>query len=933
MTSLTAKRQSFIKLMTESEELARRGFDLILKRTDFEQFFDSLKDAGLFDARHNSGPANADREGYFYIPYWSALNYLAAVAKLSGEKNDIGLANKVMGIVRSVSSWRDPVGLPRQNYHTSRKFAEVLGAVPTASVTLADIAFIEIWLGDRLEQGMVVQALDQSAMSRFLASSSPTDWEKAAEILRLCTADYRLGEDLRKRASATEAYWLKELLHHHSATFGMKIGARAASILLARVREVYSSDGHKRSSAMYRAAIEDHEQNFRWREDENWSVEGLRDVTLSWCESDANGARSFVESLLRDSLEILRRLGIFVLAKQWAHLHELYSRFLGPELFNPGNLHELYNLLQERFADQPEQEKAATVHAIRQIPAPAWSKDPSRSLKRIQRQWLSAIAGKGHAEADQWLAELDADSTLGVHSDHPEFASYSESRVGPGSTPYSAQEIVAFAHAGLIVEKLNSFEEKDDWNGPTLEGLVSAVDEAVRVSPELFLKLLPEFIEARRPFQHCLISGLKHTWEAKDRKQNDIDWNLGWEGLIAFFEQLVGNPEFWEEKLTDNAAFVGTQDSVASDIAEFLDVGTRNDERAYPSEFLPRTWLLIEILLDKARAIDQQPDDAMFEAINSVKGKAVEALFSQALRICRAGDKANGSHAEVWAAVRHLFESELKKCKNTNYEFSTLAGAYLPQLDYMSREWVRANLGHIFPPESPSNSVCAIDGLAYAQFTRPVYELLAEQGVLDRSLRYELKGRNPREKVLERIAAAYLWGAESLESSRFSYLFETGHASDLEVIVRVFWSVRDSDLSALQKERILEYWNRCVTWSRNLAKAPATLLSALSTLSVYVTTADGKERELLEAVAPYVHDGYNSHSFFEELGRLVESSPEGVSNALGKTIDAHVPPFDFEDRLKLLLLKLADHGMREDVIRYAERVRMQDVFDHLTRKQ
>ena len=32
MPNLTAKQESFIRLMTESDELARRGFDLLMKR-------------------------------------------------------------------------------------------------------------------------------------------------------------------------------------------------------------------------------------------------------------------------------------------------------------------------------------------------------------------------------------------------------------------------------------------------------------------------------------------------------------------------------------------------------------------------------------------------------------------------------------------------------------------------------------------------------------------------------------------------------------------------------------------------------------------------------------------------------------------------------------------------------------------------------------
>src|SRR6266404_516891 len=161
MASLTAKQESFIRLMAESEELERRGFELLLKHADYEKFFDPLKDAGLFDADHNPAAVPAEEKGYVRIPYWSALDYLTAVAKLSGERDDLALANKVMTVVRSVASWRDAKGLPRENYHTARKFAGIFGLVPTAAVTTDDLEFIPLWLKDRFERMLVPNALDE----------------------------------------------------------------------------------------------------------------------------------------------------------------------------------------------------------------------------------------------------------------------------------------------------------------------------------------------------------------------------------------------------------------------------------------------------------------------------------------------------------------------------------------------------------------------------------------------------------------------------------------------------------------------------------------------------------------------------------------------------------------------------------------------------
>ena len=105
-----------------------------------------------------------------------------------------------------------------------------------------------------------------------------------------------------------------------------------------------------------------------------------------------------------------------------------------------------------------------------------------------------------------------------------------------------------------------------------------------------------------------------------------------------------------------------------------------------------------------------------------------------------------------------------------------------------------------FPSRICAHSVCAIDGLSYAAFTRPVYTLLVEGGVFKRALKYELKGRDARGKLIERIGAAYLWGIESLESSNFNFLFESGQEAALVVVARLFWTVRAQQLTEVQKK-------------------------------------------------------------------------------------------------------------------------------------
>ena len=171
---------------------------------------------------------------------------------------------------------------------------------------------------------------------------------------------------------------------------------------------------------------------------------------------------------------------------------------MGPDLFQSGHLHELYGLLRNHFADFSREQKEATLEAIRNLPVPTSGEDPEKRLKRAQRNWLSAIAVKGYEPADKWFAELLTDASLGGFSrQHPDFYSYMSVGWGSGPAAYEAPELIAFAEEGSLVEKLNAFEQKSEWRGPSTESLVKALEQAVAQKPELFVQLLPAFLNAK----------------------------------------------------------------------------------------------------------------------------------------------------------------------------------------------------------------------------------------------------------------------------------------------------------------------------------------------------------------------------------------------------------------------------------------------------
>ncbi len=67
MAKLSSKHEDFIALMRESEEHARRGFELLLRRPGFEEFFDALTTVGLFEPSCNPAPVPAEKPGSFGV--------------------------------------------------------------------------------------------------------------------------------------------------------------------------------------------------------------------------------------------------------------------------------------------------------------------------------------------------------------------------------------------------------------------------------------------------------------------------------------------------------------------------------------------------------------------------------------------------------------------------------------------------------------------------------------------------------------------------------------------------------------------------------------------------------------------------------------------------------------------------------------------------
>lgn len=923
---LNDNHAKFIELMLKGEENAQWGYELLLKRNDFDDFFTPLKDSGLFNSEHNPKPKPADKEGFFYIPFWHATEYLKAVALRAAEKNNNERAKELLSVIRNITETGTP-----DNYHTFRAFAEILGLVPINSISKDDLGMVLIWIKGKYDGDMIAHSLKSELLPRLLSSSETYNWDMALVILDYClTIKWNTKESIdsetnEKFTSYTpqaliDGHSLEELVEANISGFCRQAADKTAKIIFKHTLDVFNSEKRSGVSFYWRPAIEEHEQNRTWKHLENTLVATLRDSTIAWIESEPNEAKLFVGQLLVHKADIARRVGIYLLNKKWKELHTLLPAALKNDLLQYAHIHESYHLLQDQFIQFSDDDKTAVLDEIKKLKS---SNENPGATQYLHRNWLSAIEGKGSIRADKWWHDLSGNNEIGTLSDHPDFYTYHYPVTnGFGPSPYSVEELMAATKEGNVVKKLNAFKENGRWKEPSIESLVNTVTEAVVATPELFIDILPNFLTANLPYQHAVLRGFEQLRRAPQDAIHKLNWDNAWSVLIKFMDDLINVPNFWKEEAIESRGLQVTKDWVPPIIATLLTSATQKDEQAAPKELLPKMLKLTTTLLDNLESKPKDYDDAMTYAINAPRGKALEALFNQALRECRI---AGQDHSAIWKKFEPIFEKELKKCEGDNFEFSTLAGSYIPQLDYLSHEWLQRSLPKVFNEAYPDNFACALDGLAFASASKPVFKLLKETGVLDIAIRTDIGTDRARARLMERLALAYLWGDEAIDSDNFNHILTLDHVDDIKEMSDFFGSAHSDQLEDDQVERVFVFWEKSIECIGDAIKEPneaiSLLLSSLSKLSCYVKEIDERLFPLLEATAPFAPDNYSTDTFIKALTNMVEATPQKVLLLLNVLLTTYKPNYDHRAKLEYLVNKLFELGCQADAIKVANQLR------------
>ena len=933
MTELSVKQTNFLEMMSQSDESEEDGFVILSQRDDAWEFFEELESRGFFGVEKNLGPIPSDQEGYIRIPYWRALDYLLAVGtQVERGSADRSVGKKLANVLTEVSIY-SAKNDSSDNYHTWWKFAEITALLPIEAISQQLINCVPIWLGSKFDRGSAAQAIGNSLLPKLLGESDKRHHRAALLVFEHLTqiewvSESRSASQYMKPVTVVENYVLADVIAGQLGSFVAKLPEETSQLLRERVREVYSRGTRAEVSWLFRAAIEDHNQNYEFRGTDNIFVEALRNCLEQISKFDAEFYSQFVLEMFQDSSEIIQRIAVHNFRQQFDHFRQQWLEIIDNGLFKVGLVHETYHLLGDRFFELTEAEQEATIEQLRAFRIDEASEDTEDREKRHRRDLLAAIRGKGSSLVDIEFNNLVDD--VGLPGDHPDLLTYHESRWGPGPSPFEKGELIVLLRKGELVDRLNEFVEVGGWNTPTKRALSETLELAVKEWPNDFLEYRDDFFGAGRTYQYAFLKGfLQLIRENVDTP--DFDRVVSWEMILQWCSELLASKSFWQDVVVETEALEPNRDWIPPVVAEIIYHVSRRDISAKSTNVYELALGLTETLL---RSLTVEPieeaSDFMTATINRPRGKSIEALIELALSRLRTRDEATKSHSEVWEnELRPLFDLEADSVEQGNDEFVVLFGNYLPQLQFLSSDWVESNILTVFSKSNAQRFNRALAGLAYATPTRPSYTLLQSKFILTTAVMTKGLSDHVRQRLMERVGLAYIWEDESLDGEIFVALFEGELVKDLEEITRFLWSVHDEKLSKIQVERVLEYWRTTTNWAKEISPCPVSLVAMLARLICYLEKIDDNDSQILRFLAEYADDGHSGYFFAEHICRLAKIYPDKVVEALLVYVQSDKSHYDFEDYIYDATIAVRDAGYRLETMKISEIMRSEQKFREL----
>lgn len=865
-----------------SEVSVRKYFYQKLENVDFAK--------PLFEKGYFSTPPKSEKDddkGTISFPIWPESQYLARMAPLNPEL--------ILEIILNIPE--------TDNVRVYEDFADAALSMPIEiSVKLAEKA--KLWirssfqiylskkLGDfmgRLAQaGMIDESLNLAkALLEIIPDQRRTDAFKEGKFSLHPEATSRIGE------------WDYETIIKKNIPDLVKANAIGAfelfCDLLERAIELSQTPGKGITSEdysyIYRPAIEEHSQN-RYGGIKDKIINLIRDTAEKIIKNDEIQLRYIVTRLEGRSWKIFKRIAIYLIYKFNKNATELITLYLTKkELFNDsGFQYEYSTLLNSCFKKLSKQDQNIILKWIEEGPSLDILKK-NEEIQRYKKYWqVKRLAWFKSSLPAEWLERYNNIVEEVGEPEHPQFASYSTSWVGPTSIK-DADEIKKMS-VKEIIEFLKSWEPSGDHMTPSPEGVNRVLSAVISEDPERFSVDANKFIGLHPTYIRALISGLR------DALKKDIA--IKWELVLNLCEWVLEQPREFGGKYKEYTNGDPNWSWVRKKIPDLFSVGFDSTSQSKMYEFRERIWQLIEKITydpeptpeDESQYYGKNFDPANL-SINTVRGEAMHAVVHYALWIRRSIDNEPDREIKIlnglneMPEVRTVLEKHLDYSIDPSLAIRSVYGQWFPWLVLLDKKWAIKHVEKIFPFDKASQSYWDAAWNTYIKYCQAydgVFKLIRRQYILAVDNLLDINDfkddiDRPHERLADHLMFFYWRGVIDLEDTDLFVKFWENAPSDIKgkAIEYIGRSLKNTEGAVPSDviDRLKQLWN----WRLDIIKSSKDTMDHYPELKAFGWWfASGKFEDLwainklLESVG-HINKTDPAHLVLERLADLSNQMP------------------------------------------------------------
>lgn len=661
-------------------------------------------------------------------------------------------------------------------------------------------------------------------------------------------------------------------------------------------------------------------------------IDGFRDGLAEVCKLSLEESRIFLSDYIKSKHIIFKRIAMYTLRSYGQYNPDLINQtFLERDYLENGEYDNEYcGLLRDQFTNASDEAKSQVILWIISGPkdidsrAKKHTEWEKREATEEDRNYIIDLWIRDHLElirdslSDETLSLLDTKIKKYGKPDIEERPSIIISSWGGVPSPVPDEELSQKSFAELKYFLL-TYVPDDLFLNPR-ESLAQSFQRIVNRNATQYGDFASYLTDPRIRFVYIYhyLSGIREC--IKNKSCNLVNGLLD----LCVYVMTQKDDPFKESSGDHEPGLLAAQ----LEVAHLLEDALRSDD-----PYLSRQQLdtIQSLLFNLAHHSDPKIDadsetsfDPFTQSLNCVRGVALHGIFHYSLYLIRQQEKLTGHKSKegyLEPEIQQILDEKLALTVDPSLAVHSVYGAFVPQLHFLSHEWLENNLLKIFTKDEDKDAYWKAAWDAYiftSNVYKDVFKLLIPQ--YQRGLRLLSQPQNeekhfggsPNERLAQHIMFAYLAGLTDFdhENNLLDLFFE--NAPDAIRAQGVFWLSQVLGNDKPTADDIL--WKKCwILWQKRLEYAETReVVQNTQEISDYLRWLVNSPMELdilfptLQKSIKYLHDGFDARQITEFAAKHCTQFPIAAVTLLQMTIfSAKEPWWSPKEEVEELILRAA----------------------------